>query len=217
MSEVVLHHAQIVVRGDSSSLLLDVEVVHDDGTTSRIPHLVPGDVFEIRAAEYGLDLVADLDEVIEIVLLEPYLPAPVDANGDGIPDHDHPRHLYQADTLADARAHLRERIAQFRGPKKRGGRGVRGVVGRPDRKVPLAPGVSVWGEATATEDPIGFLKRSCPMDPDHMALRREMVAATRAEQRAARNAPAASGNPLFDRPTAAEVADRMHPRPGRVR
>lgn len=46
------------------------EIINDDNSTDYIIHVMPVDIFEWRSAEYGID---DLDELIDIVLHEPYL------------------------------------------------------------------------------------------------------------------------------------------------
>lgn len=67
-------------------------------------HVFPADTLEWRIAEYGLD-PNDLDTVLDVVLAEPWL-------NDGV-DHSHPRFLYNAASVEDARAFHLERVQAF--------------------------------------------------------------------------------------------------------
>jgi hypothetical protein len=85
---------------DTWRVTKDVEA--DDGTVTRLLHVLPVDTMEWRAAEYGID-PSDRDTLVEMVLLEPHL-------DDGV-DERHARSLGRAPSIADARAFHLERIA----------------------------------------------------------------------------------------------------------
>lgn len=76
-------------------------VIQDrDGTEGRVGHFIPKDALEWRAAEYEID-PADIDTLLTVVLYEPLL----DGNS-----HEHPKHLYNADSIAEAREYHLGRI-----------------------------------------------------------------------------------------------------------
>lgn len=77
-------------------------IVEVDGAT--VAYTFPEDTVAIRCAEYGFDPDTDADEVLGIILAEPFAPNPPGLDRD-------PRHLHNNPDRDDARAHLRERVA----------------------------------------------------------------------------------------------------------
>lgn len=197
MTDVLVHHAQLLAHRDRSMWVLDVEAQHDDGTVARRAYVLPEDTFEWRAAEYGLDPVKDLDEIHEIVLYEWML------------DHDgsHPHSLHEAPTIDHARARLRERVRHLKGAQGQ----VRGVVGTPPPSGHI-PGAALIMAATDTDDPLEVVKRHSRIDPALMEIKQAKVARDRAERRTRRLA-AATRAP--DRPSPAALRALLlgeHPR-----
>jgi hypothetical protein len=68
------------------------------------PHVFPKDALEWRAAEYEID-PGDVDTLLGIILYEPFL--------DGH-SHEHPKHLFNAASVKEAREYHTDRIAQAR-------------------------------------------------------------------------------------------------------
>jgi hypothetical protein len=89
----------ISVDSDAEKFIVRREV---DGV-ERV-HLFPLDTLEWRAAEYEID-PADRQTLLEIVLYEPLL--------DGH-SHEHPKHLYRAGSIAEAREYHLGRIAALK-------------------------------------------------------------------------------------------------------
>jgi hypothetical protein len=81
---------------------VEVTRIEDDGTVTTGCHVFPTDTLEWRAAEYGID-PSDVDTLMDIVLVEPYL----------TDDHwQAGSRLHDADTIEQARADHLARCAQ---------------------------------------------------------------------------------------------------------
>lgn len=170
--DITVLHAEQHHANNRLWWVLEVEVDRD-GITDRATHVLPIDAVEWRAAEYGLDPVADHDEVLAIVLAEPHVPAPDDTDV---------FQLWNAPTVADARAALRARHAHVR---------VTGQVGPPPATGSF-PGGRVVLRATATDDPLDVL-RAERADRARVAIMAEHITAQRAQlrrQRRTRTGPA---------------------------
>lgn len=104
---------------------------HADG--SEREHFVPKTVFNVRAAEYGID-PADIDTLLDVVLAEPFIPDPADPRNHAddaavkkgfkvravkgrdaaTVGADVPAWLFNAATIDDARAAHLARVAHVR-------------------------------------------------------------------------------------------------------
>lgn len=136
-------------------------VSHDDGTVDTALYTFPLDTIEWRCGEYGYDPVADLDEVLEAVLLEPHV-EPIS------PDDDD--HLFNAATVGKARTKHR---AKFRAARK----AVELVDSTPED---AGRGAAV---VSSVKDQ---LRAGSPIDPQFLAVKREHVRQHREKNRADR-------------------------------
>lgn len=120
MDEYVVQSAEKMTNGQGTSIWL-VSMLKPDGTIHC--HALPPAAIEWRMAEYGLDSV---DEALDILLHEPFATSPMDplkAREDaafrvgmvvrmpGPVEGYEPIRLHNADTISDARAAHRLRIA----------------------------------------------------------------------------------------------------------
>lgn len=170
--DIEITDAIIVGRPNAPNVwALATTVTYDDGTTKRVAHVMPEDIFEWRVAEYDID-PDDRDTLLELVLYEPYL--------DNLSSDD-PRLLINAESIATARtAHL-ERV--------RGKKG-KGRVRTRNRRAPelavtrAGPGERVLLDAVDDPlTPLEVLKREMPIDPGIVAVKRENVNRRRAAKK----------------------------------
>lgn len=147
-------------------------VVEVDGKT--LAYYFPEDTLAIRAAEYGFDPDLDRDELLDIVIHEPFVAQSPDA-------HRHPRHLHNNPDQADARAYLREQMAGRGRVRTRARRPGEGRPGRAsDARVVLDADV----EPGTTLD---VLRRALPSRSDRAREVGERIDAARDRARLARN------------------------------
>lgn len=144
------------------------EITNDDGSTELMLHLFAPDILECRAAEYGVD---DPDELVEMVLWEPYMQS--------IP-------LLEVTASTAAQLHRGQRATAKAAlsPKK-----VRTKVDKQERL--RSAGVDQKYIDALEEDPLAEIKRLCPIDKDTLRLKREHVQRIRDKvaERAAKRAP----------------------------
>jgi len=62
----------VIDKPEEGTIHVVKEVTNDDDSLDYIFHIMPKDIFEWRSVEYG---ISDLDELIDIVLHEPYVDA----------------------------------------------------------------------------------------------------------------------------------------------
>jgi hypothetical protein len=136
------------------------QVTHDDGSTDTAQYIFPIDTIEWRCGEYGYDPVVDIDEVLDIVLLEPHVD-PVDPEDDD--------HLFNASTVAKARNKHR---AMFKAARKT----IELLDSVPE---PAIRGVTKPGARQT-------LREGSPLDPDFIAVKKEHVRQARVKNRADR-------------------------------
>lgn len=89
-----------------------VKVTHtlDDGSTEEGCHVMPHDVLEWRAAEYGID-PSDVDTLMDIVLAEPYLTEEEQSTGANLADAATVQEAREAHLARCAKAKLRHRMS----------------------------------------------------------------------------------------------------------
>lgn len=114
----------------------------DEGINHEWCHRLPLTTLEQRAAEYGIDH-ADIETLLDVVVWEPYL----HHLNDGV-DHNHPKFLWKADTIDEAREHYLQRIKK-----------VKKLLAHPDQH-----------DHNANLDPI---RQNHGIDPEMVALRAE--------------------------------------------
>lgn len=129
-------------------------VVEVDGTP--IAYTFPEDTVAIRCAEYGFDPDLDADEVLDLVLGEPFHTDPPGLVRD-------PRHLHNNPDRDDARAYLRQRTA--------GRTEVRSRARRPggDRPPMLPDAVVLLDQDVEPGTALDVLRRSTPRRSERAA------------------------------------------------
>lgn len=142
------------------------ETVNDDDTVELGLHTFSPETLEWRAALYDTD---DLDELIDMVLLEPFI--------------EDVRPLQK--TKEEATRLQRERVSEAKQRLRRNG---------PFSRVGVADalrsrGVDKKYSDAAEENPYEVIKRHCPFDPTVLEVKREFVAMQRESQRAAHQRP----------------------------
>jgi len=176
--DLLVHHVELSYLRDEPHYVvtLGVGVMEDDPTAPALRvELMPADIFESRAAEYGIDPDSEggWDDILHIVL------APQGDVGSVEQYLADPDHLFNAPTVEHARhAHMR-RIRKAMGTRK-----LRGVTGISEHRV-LVNEATRMMESEA-EDPLEFIKRTAPMSPDHMAVKQENIRRIRHQFKARR-------------------------------
>jgi len=127
--------------------------------------IMPADIFESRAAEYGIDVNAEggWDEVFEMVFGDIE-----HADKSVAAELADPDHLYNAPTVEHAR---KVRVTRLR--KKRGAGKLRGTTGIAETKVLADDALGL--AHSGTEDPLEFIKRTAPMSREHIRVKQEFV------------------------------------------
>jgi hypothetical protein len=127
-----------------------VKMERPDG--NMVAHLFPQDTLEWRAAEYGIE---DVDELLDIVLHEPYQP-PTDATEAeelGVERFTKPT-LMEADSTSEARENHRARISRAKAERVR----------------VVEPKSTKGGKS-----PLDAIRQKPGIDPDRMRAKREAV------------------------------------------
>lgn len=166
--DITVFNVDVVPTGDQASLVFTTRVGDSEALAV---HVEPVEALENVAAEYGID-PADRDTLVDVLLYRPHLPP-------GALDHTHPRHLYNADTVDDARAHLLECVAQVKGDGK-----IVSVAGESPEQglAEHAPRLARSG----MKCPVTFAKECAPIDRAVIAEKRKLVDLHRAGRRAGR-------------------------------
>lgn len=128
--------------GDQDWWIVQGTQTQDDGTSTVCFHRMPVEILEIRAAEYGIPH-DDIETLLDVVVWEPHL----HRLNDGV-DHNHPKFLWKAETIDEAREHYLQRIAK-----------VKKLLAHPDQH-----------DHNANLDPI---RDNHGIDPEMVALRAE--------------------------------------------
>ncbi|MFA5886098.1 MAG: hypothetical protein WDA60_19770 [Acidimicrobiia bacterium] len=158
-------HAELHDQDGRAMWMLETEVTRDGEPPVRLTHVLPADAMAWRAAEYGLDIDRDLDELLEVVLVEPYLDPPA-------PGAD----PFRAEQ-ATAREHLRTRVRRARRPGR--ARAVRGIRGTPPESGAL-PGARRLLAASDTDDPLDVIRSASSTSRADVAQRRRAFLTHRA-------------------------------------
>lgn len=98
-------HVEQIHRSSGPGWMVHSTITHDDGAQQPHRHIFPADIFEGRAAEYGID-PADMGTLLDVVLWEPHL----HHLADGV-DHDHGLFIWNAPTIDQGREFHLRRIA----------------------------------------------------------------------------------------------------------
>lgn len=165
--DLLVHHVELShVKNDTLFVVtLGVGVMEDDPTVPALSVSVnPSDIFESRAAEYGIDPESEggWDDILHLVL------APQGHDMSISEQLEDPDHLFNAPTIEHAR---KVRMRQIR--KAMGTRKLRGVPGVSDHRVLVNEATRLL-ESDA-EDPLEFIKRVAPMSMEHIAVKAENV------------------------------------------
>lgn len=164
--DITVHNVEIVQIGNVEYFAIAYQIPMKAKPWLKI---VPVDILETRAAEYDLDPVADLDELLEIIMYEKFSDEPTDPNDVA--------HLHNAPTIKDARVEMRKRIKKAKGAGK-----LIGLTGQSPLTVNAAPEVTVV-ESSGVGNPLAFIKARCDMNASHMQVKKQFVERSRAEQR----------------------------------
>lgn len=174
-AEVVIQHIELsLAPGDQPIYVASVIDPHYEGEEVGIRvEIMPADVFESRAAEYGIDVTkpGGWDDVLDIVFVG--VPsASIDPTMD-------PDQLYAAPTIEHAR---KARLKAIRGDSK--GCRVSGVSGHSENKAILGEALGI--DSSGAEDPVEFIKRTAPMSKEHIKVKQEFVRRQRNQVRVRR-------------------------------
>ena len=157
-----VQHAELQLEPEQPWWCLAQVITPDDG---REPydwaHFFPLDIFEWRVAEYDID-PDDRDLLLTVVLYEPYAVDPAEG-----------LHPLAAADIGDARRHLLDRIDVARA----GGR-LRGIPGVFRALIPVEqrPRPAAVLLESGAEDPLEVVKRETPVSPEHIEVKRELLA-----------------------------------------
>lgn len=165
--DLVVHHVELsTVSSDMFYVAtLGVGSMLDDPTIPALKaEIMPTDVFESRAAEYGIDPESDggWDDIFHLVFAPPGEAGAIEAQLND------PDHLFNAPTIEHARKAKMRKIRKVMGVRK-----LRGELGVSDHRI-------LVGEATRmltseAEDPLEFIKRTAPMSAEHIAVKAENI------------------------------------------
>lgn len=179
--DLLVHHAELSYLRDEAHYLVVLgvgELLGDDlpeGAVALTAGLVAAEVFETRAAEYGIDPESKngWDDLLHLVL------GPQNITKDIENELSDPDHLFNAPTIAHARNAALGRIREAMG-----GRRLRGVSGVSEHQLQINEATRI--AHSDAEDPLEFIKRTAPMSPDHIAVKAENVRRIRNQFKARR-------------------------------
>ena len=172
--DITVHNAELSVIGQTEVFVLTLELTQKDGSTDHIGWVLPSEVFESRAAEYGLDPVNDWDQLLALVLYENHLGQDPEAL---LAD---PDHLFNAPTVAHARKAQLAKIKKWRGTGK-----IRGLTGPPANRGTLENATALASSGDDI-DPLQFIKDNAPISAERIAVRTEYTRRRRNLMRARR-------------------------------
>lgn len=192
---ILVHHVELSTIVGQPVYVATVEVQgdHELGADGLEVRLIPHDVFEGRAGEYGIDPGSKTGwrDLLDLVFYGDRL------GGDQLAD---PDHLLNAPTIAHARKARLGRIKTMRGRGK-----LTGATGVSEHRGLLQNALGVAN--SGVEDPLEFIKRTAPMSRPHLRVRAEFTRRRRNHIRAAR-AGRNTRDLLPDDVTAADVQAR---------
>lgn len=175
--DITVLHAELSKLGGQQVYVLTCQITHDDGEVEHQWRLMPHDVFEWRAAEYGINATTDTGwrDLLAMVLFELHLTEAA------TPEEqlDDPDHLYNAATVAAARKARMDRIRKRRGKGK-----LTGQTGISEQKILINEAVGLLN--SGAEDPLEFIRRTAPMSTEHMQIKAECTRRIRGRIRARR-------------------------------
>lgn len=182
MSEdILVHHVELSYLRDIPhyvAVVGDGFVSGDNG--EQFPafraKVMPADVFESRAAEYGIDpdSPGGWDDILHLVL------APQGEDDRTVEQElDDPDHLWNAPTVEHARRTKMARVRKAMGAGK-----LRGVTGVSEHRLLLNEATRI--QESDAEDPLEFIKRTAPMSREHIAVKQEFVRRHRHKAKARR-------------------------------
>lgn len=168
--DILVHHAELSYVDGEPHYVVAVQEGElygeniPEGAVALTCHLLPADIFESRAAEYGIDPTTD--EGWEDILHMVFVPV---SDSRAIPEKiEDPDFLYNAPTIEHARkAHLRT-IRKALGSRK-----LRGVPGVSEHRLLINEATRI--AHSDAEDPIEFIKRTAPMSEEHIRVKQEYV------------------------------------------
>jgi hypothetical protein len=160
--DIFIHDAELVNWYGTPTWVTINEFHAADGTVKSLTHMFPHDMFETIAAEYDID-TADWDTLLAVHFYRAEL------------DHeteDEALTIFNAPTIAAARRHHLERIAEVRGDGL-----LRGVAGPPKFPVRVRGGSAPLDVAqvyvsAGTDDPLDVLRRESPISQPHIKAKR---------------------------------------------
>lgn len=140
----------------SDHLEVAKELTDDDGSTSLCLHIIHPETLEWHAAEYDID---DVDELVELVLHEPFI------------EDVQPLSIGLEEAKTRIRARVLEAKTRLASPI---------VKDKEEHKNRLrAAGVDSKYVEAADEEPLDVIKQHCPFDGEVVAVKREHVAKIR--------------------------------------
>ena len=176
MDDLLIHHVELSYLNDEPHYVAVIgDGVLDDGAPAFRGKLMPADIFESRAAQYGIDPnePGGWDELLHLVF------APHGEDRSVQEELDDPDYIYNAPTIEHAR---QARLRKMR--KAMGGRKLRGVVGASEHRMLLSEATRI--EHSDIEDPLEFIKRTAPMSAEHIRVKAEQIRRTRINVKARR-------------------------------
>lgn len=165
---ITVYNAALIPDGDSTSWVVTVRVDDEEFLQG---HYIPIETFENTAAEYDMD-PSDFDAIMEMVLYRAYIP-------DEDAAVDHPKQLFRAESVDEAREHILECIQKVKGSGR-----LKGVSGVSAEQALDDRGTLVLARS-GKEDPLKTIKRISPMSPEVVEAKRRVVH-TRRETHASR-------------------------------
>lgn len=188
---ITVFNVDVIPGEEQAELVFTLRV---DGADALSAHVVPIETLENTAAEYDLD-PGDVDTILDVVLYGPYLPADKVAA-------DHPKFLFNADTVAQARQHLLATVAEAKGDGK-----VISVAGDSPEQA-LAEGAPRLTRS-GSKCPVTFVKECAPIDRAVIAEKRKLVDTYRVEARNRRRQRAERDTQATNIPLAASTEERI--------
>jgi hypothetical protein len=165
--DLLVHHVELSHLKNETFYVITLGdgVMDDDPAIPALRvELGPTDMFESRAAEYGIDPDSEggWDDILHLVLAPQGDVGPIDEQ------MAHPDHLFNAPTIEHAREAKLRQIRKAMGTRK-----LRGVTGVSEHRVLVNEATRMM--TSEAEDPIEFIKRTAPMSREHMIVKQEFV------------------------------------------
>lgn len=168
MDDILVHHVELSYIGNEPHYVAVIGdgVMEDDPSVPAFRgQLLPADVFESRAAQYGIDPDSEggWDDILHLVL------APQGEENRSIEEElNDPDHLYNAPTIEHARKAKLRKIRKAMGTRR-----LRGVVGVSEHRITINEARQITH--SDAEDPLEFIKRTAPMSREHIVVKQEHI------------------------------------------